>query len=384
MIGVLKSYRHKFRSRKAIAGVDIERDLSETDFHLKKSLKWFQTTLLKTGGSAAKFSLLTRSYASGYPETTGYWINTLVWCQARKPEIYKEVFGSTNVGLELGNWLLNVQRRDQTFPGSFGDFKNQPPRVFNTGQILLGLLVCRTLTNDSKFDVACREAGDWLVKVQDTDGCWKEFTNCQYSSNTRTAWALIQLGLVTDEKKYIESGKANLDFAVRSQTENGYFINNGFVPDKPAFTHTIAYAIDGLLQSGILLGNESWIQSAEKGLKSLIPLVKADGFLSGKLSTQLSEDGNFTCLTGNCQLAIDFFLLAHIRKSDEYNRIGLRLLHFAMKHQLKSDDHRISGGISGSWPLNGEYNGLEIPNWASKFFVDALLASEFAMDRMNG
>jgi len=33
----------------------------------------------------------------------------------------------------------------------------------------------------------------------------------------------------------------------------------------------------------------------------------------------------------------------------------------------------LRGGIKGSYPLDGEYGRYEVLNWATKFFVDALI-----------
>jgi len=33
----------------------------------------------------------------------------------------------------------------------------------------------------------------------------------------------------------------------------------------------------------------------------------------------------------------------------------------------------VRGGIAGSWPIWGAYSRFEFPNWAAKFFADALM-----------
>jgi len=38
------------------------------------------------------------------------------------------------------------------------------------------------------------------------------------------------------------------------------------------------------------------------------------------------------------------------------------------------------GGIKGSYPIYGRYAPLQYPNWAAKFFVDALLAKQGALN----
>ena len=40
---------------------------------------------------------------------------------------------------------------------------------------------------------------------------------------------------------------------------------------------------------------------------------------------------------------------------------------------LQTPDMNIRGGIKGSHPVNGGYMTWRYPNWAAKFFMDALM-----------
>jgi hypothetical protein len=42
-------------------------------------------------------------------------------------------------------------------------------------------------------------------------------------------------------------------------------------------------------------------------------------------------------------------------------------------HDRGSGNGGLRGGIRGSFPVNGAYCRYLVPNWAAKFFVDALL-----------
>ena len=180
-------------------------DLSD-DERLILALKWFQQTLLPGGGSAAKYSMMFNKWFPSYPETTAFWINTLIYLQREKKEIFSTVFGERPIVDELVKWLMTTQRKDGTYPGSYGDFKNQPPRVFNNGQIIFALIdYYEHFGNEKCLDSAIQSA-DWILKVQDGDGAWRQFTLNQLSSNTRTAWALIRLGKLTGENKYLQAG----------------------------------------------------------------------------------------------------------------------------------------------------------------------------------
>ncbi|MEO6422619.1 MAG: hypothetical protein ABIR84_08080, partial [Candidatus Nitrotoga sp.] len=41
--------------------------------------------------------------------------------------------------------------------------------------------------------------------------------------------------------------------------------------------------------------------------------------------------------------------------------------------RLDDTDEAVRGGIAGSFPIWGDYSRFEYPNWAAKFFADALM-----------
>ncbi len=345
---------------------------SEED-RIFRALGWFRQSLMKGGGSSAKYSLLHDTFFPAYPETTGYWLNTLFFVRQHFPGIYKGVFGERVVETELKDWLLSVQRLDGTFPGSFGDFANQPPRVFNNGQIILGLLKYYEHYRDEKVMDSILQSADWLLKVQAKDGSWRQFTIHQLSSNTRTAWALMLLSKITGDKKYLEAGTRNIEFAIRLQQPNGYFLDNGFDAVGVPYTHSMAYAIKGVLEASTITGNEKWLQVTEKSYAPLLPLIKKDGFLFGQIDEDFNSTSNYCCLTGNSQLSVIGFKLYSLTGKEEYRQAAGLLIDYVKDKQVKSDVPSLSGGVTGSWPISGSYCPYEIPNWSVKFFIDALI-----------
>ena len=345
---------------------------SEED-RILRALGWFRQSLMKGGGSSAKYSLLHDTFFPAYPETTGYWLNTLFFVRQHFPGIYQSVFGERVVETELKDWLLSVQRLDGTFPGSFGDFANQPPRVFNNGQIILGLLKYYEHYRDEKVMDSILQSADWLLKVQAKDGSWRQFTIHQLSSNTRTAWALMLLSKITGDKKYLDAGIRNIEFAIRLQQPNGYFLDNGFDAVGVPYTHSIAYAIKGVLEASTITGNEKWLQVTEKSYAPLLPLIKKDGFLYGQIDEDFNSTSNYCCLTGNSQLSVIGYKLYSLTGKEEYRQAAGLLIDYVKDKQVKSDVPSLSGGVTGSWPISGSYCPYEIPNWSVKFFIDALI-----------
>ncbi len=340
---------------------------------LLMALEWFKQSLLPTGGSAAKYSMMFNKWLPAYPGTTAFWINTLIYLKNNKPELLQEVFNERPIVEELIQWLLTTQRKDGTFPGSYGDFKNQPPKVFNNGQIIMALTDYYQQSQKKEVIQAAIQSADWLLKVQDSDGAWREFTLHQLSSNTRTAWALIKLGQHLNESKYISAGINNINFAIKQTNKHDYFCDNGFDENEIPTTHTIGYALRGVLGSAIDLQKQEWIEIVERSYRHIVTHTKPNGFLAGELDEEWTSDNAFCCLTGNCQLSVIGYILYEQTGETQYIETADRLLEYVKSKQLISHSPMVNGGISGSWPVNGGYSAYDVPNWASKFFADAML-----------
>ena len=103
--------------------------------HLRATGRWLVRSVRPGGGSAAYFSPLA-GWSRPYPETTGYLIPTLLRLGQEYP-----ADGGENAALRAGRWLLEIQRPEGAWNGGL-----HPPRgggkpsVFNTGQVLDGML----------------------------------------------------------------------------------------------------------------------------------------------------------------------------------------------------------------------------------------------------
>jgi hypothetical protein len=344
--------------------------------HLEDALKWFNASLLPEGGGAAKYSLMTHQLTAGYPLSTANWVPVLSRIRQFYPDLYNRVIKNENTIRELVNWVLRTQRRDGTFPASFGDFMNQPPRVFNNGLIIHSLLDYHNEHGGSDLLESCINCANWLLKVQSADGSWRQFTFHQLSSNTLTASALIRLSAITGDKKYETAGEKNIQFALELQNDAGYFRGNGFDSSPTAFTLTIAYAIAGILEAGILTGNENWKNAALKGLAPVYNLVTDKGFLVGDLDENFQSNSSFTCLAGNALLAIIGYKMASLEGNASLRHKADLLTNHIKGRQMDSKTPAIHGGVSGSWPISGNYCSYEIPSWCVRYFAEALIMQD--------
>ena len=322
-----------------------------------------------SGGVSAGWSF-EDGWLPSYPETTGYIIETFL-AAARlldRPELVDRAH-------RMIDWELSLQAPDGAFPGHFGE-PGSHPVIFNQGQIMHGLVAGYTQLGRQDCLEAMVGAGRWLVAQQDADGCWRKFEHNRtpHVYNTRATWALLAAGLVAGEKEFVDAARRNLDWALTQQTECGWYATNAFVPTRSPFTHTIAYAIRGFLECGGLLSEERYIDSALRAGWALAQVQREDGWLAGTYRDGWVADARYACLTGIAQMSLNWTRMAQVTGDDRFRasaRAGLAFL--KATHRLNDTDDAVRGGIAGSSPIWGDYSRFEYPNWAAKFFADALM-----------
>ncbi len=321
------------------------------------------------GGASAGWSF-EDGWLPSYPETTGYIIETLL--AAAQVLQRPELVGRARRMIE---WELSIQMPDGTFPGHFGEPGSRPV-IFNTGQIMHGMIAGYTQLRRDDCLVAAVRAGHWLADQQDDDGCWRKFehNDTPHVYNTRGTWALLATGLIAGDARLVQSAKRNLDWALSQQSPCGWFATNAFVPWRSPFTHTIAYAMRGFLESGVLLGEERYLEAALKAGRGLAAVQRQDGWLAGTYKAGWVAAANYACLTGIAQMSLNWTRAAQATgAADLRDNARAALIYLKANQQLDHPDPAVRGGIAGSVPIWGDYSRFEYPNWASKFFADAMM-----------
>jgi len=301
-----------------------------------------------------------------YPETSGYIATTFFrLARDRDPAYFDRA-------LRIVSWLLAIQNGD----GSFANPRyGREGIVFDTGQVLFALVRGYELTGDPAILAAARAAATWLTRIADGDLRWtrNEHLGTPHVYNTRTAWALLRMNQVEPDPARERVARANLDWALAEQLPNGLFQHCAFRPGQAPFTHTIAYTTRGLLESGFLLAERRYIQAAERCAHAILLQMNDEGHLPATIATDGRATSSSCCLTGNCQFAIVWARLHGLGGDDRYRRGVMRALQFVMSTQLlQGADANVRGAIKGSQPVWGRYACLSYPNWATKFFIDAM------------
>ena len=173
---------------------------ADLGLHLEGAMEWIRRAARIEGdrGVPARYTLA-GGWLPPYPETTGYIVPTLFAYGARTGDLRY-----SDLGVRLAEWLLSVQLEEGAFPGGHL-VGTPPPVVFNTGQILIGLLAAFRRTGEERFLESALRAGRWLASVQDEDGAWRRCTyrDRAHAYHTRVAWPLADLGLLAGEERLL-------------------------------------------------------------------------------------------------------------------------------------------------------------------------------------
>jgi uncharacterized protein YyaL (SSP411 family) len=314
-------------------------------------------------------------WTTGYPEVTGYIIPTFWNAHHRfgDPEFRERA-------VRMANWELGIQRPEGGFEG-FYEGDGQPPVVFNTGQVIRGLTRTFTETGDSRYLDAAVRAGRWIVAGQDEDGSWTStnFKQMKRVYDSYVSAPLAELFQITGDDRFAESARRNCEFVLRHQHENGWFelCDNTLYNNEAPVTHTICYTIDGLIETGVRLGEPRFIAAGQHAAESLLHKSEILPTLPARLDKSWRGRANYVCNTGNAQLGIILMTLFERDGDPRYFNGALKLLDFlAYVQDLNGVGAHRRGGIAGSYPIWGMYCPLKYPSWATKYFVDFVMLVE--------
>jgi hypothetical protein len=346
-------------------------EATDHDRHLMAGAEWLGMSIDICGGVASsKGYRFPWGWVPPYPETTGYIIPTLLNLSDatgdRKWHLMAE---------KMGRWLTTVQAADGGFAG-YELGSSQKSDVFDTGMILLGFNALQHTSPDARIAEAAAAAAAFLRHSLDDQGAFVRNVshNMLHTYNVRSAWALVAYGMMTKDSLATEAGLANVDFTLRQQVDNGFFLNNGFKPGGNANTHGIAYVMRGLLQVHLLTQRTDILNAVTRAMDALVSLFEMKGWLAAEIGPDWTFRSRHICLTGCVQLAILGYRLAHLTGRQQYVTLAERLIAQVGSTQSTAAKGKAHyGAIAGSYPIYGAYAPLQYPNWATKFMVDALL-----------
>lgn len=345
------------------------------EIHLQGAVDWLcraqdlRNYQADAGGVSAGWSF-EDGWLPSYPETSGYIVETFLAASRvlGRPELVERAG-------RILDWELSIQNADGSFPGHFGEAGSRPV-IFNTGQIMHGMVAGYEELGREECLEAAVKAGHWMLGKQDPDGCWRRSTHngIPHTYNTRAAWALLRAGVLSGEQKLADGAVRNMEWALSQATESGWFRQNAFKENEAPFTHTIAYAMRGLLEGGVLAEQPRFVEAAAVAARALAELQREDGWLAGAFADGWHPVGRYSCLTGVAQIGLNWQRLRQIGMDGDWqSHIDRAVMFVKATQRINGAGNATDGGIAGSTPIWGRYSRFEYPNWAAKFFADLLL-----------
>ena len=326
------------------------------------------------GGVARHFSLVS-GWAPSYPETTGYIIPTILDRAASMSDGNLE-----RRGKRMLDWLVSIQMPDGAFQGGMIGQTPVKATTFNTGQILFGL-ASGTRYFGEPFRGPMHSAGDWLVATQDADGCWRQNASPFARSgekvyDTHVSWGLLEAARVDQTRGYAEAALRNVDWALTKQQPNGWFSDNCLDDATRPLTHTIGYALRGVIEAYLFSLEPRYLEASRRCADGALSAMLPNGSLPGRLASDWSAGASWVCLTGLAQIAHCWLLLHRETGDVRFRDAAYRANQFLRRTIRVAGDPNTVGGVKGSFPVSGGYGRFEYLNWACKFVIDSNLLEQ--------
>ena len=348
-------------------------DKNKREDALHKVIGWLSLAQEKMNDMGFGSFHIAIGWGTSYPETTGYIIPTLLK--------YAEKYNENNAkqkAMDAALFLTEIQKGSGGWQGGrIGE--NQPEIVFNTGQAIRGMNHAYKISKETRFLDASVRACEWLCKIQAPDGFWKEHALLDQERvyDAFVDIPLLQLHQITGERKYRDAAVKNLHWVVGKQMlENGWFQNcdNTIKHNDKPILHTIAYTLDGLIEADDYLGEGTFREAARLGADELKNQLLSLGRLYGRYDKDWKGSEQFLC-TGAAQMAIVWMRMYRYTRDRSYIEASDKIIDILIHIQQRRFKERPDsvGAVPGSFPIWGRYEPFAFPNWAAKFFADALM-----------
>jgi len=331
-----------------------------------------QDSSASADGGVARHWSFHSGWAPSYPETTGYIVPTLLACSTAlgRPDLRDRA-------RRMADWLVDIQFPEGGFRGGVIGDTPVVPVTFNTGQILLGLAAAHAEFG-AEYRRPMEYAARWLAETQDADGCWRRFpspfaADGEKSYDTHVAWGLLEAEREAPGAGYAEAALRNVRWAISHQRPNGWFHLCCLFGSMQPLTHTIGYALRGVLEAYRFSRDRLFLDAARRTAEGLLTTLGPEGRLPGMLDSEWRSVAPWACLTGSAQIALCWLMLFQETGDPRYHAAGLAANAWVRRTVMVDGPATRRGGVKGSFPVDGRYARYQFVNWGSKFLIDSNL-----------
>ena len=307
--------------------------------HFNKVMNWIYNNTIDSCGIAVSSNI-----KEIYPEVTGYYIPTLLQ------------WGEKDLAISFAKYLCSIQKQD----GSWYDSNNSQPYVFDSAQILKGLLSIRNILPEVDNNIV--KGCDWILSNMQPDGRLTTPSKDAWGADESFCSELIHIyclspikeaGHIFNRKDYNDSIDRILHYYKKEKMDK--------IMNFSLLSHFYAYVMEGLYDLGE-------IGLCREAMNNLEKYRNKNGAIPGLNNVK------WICSTGLFQLALVWYKLGDLEK-------GNSLFYYALDLQNKS------GGWFGSYPAKSLFGTILKNNkpyyfendeisWVVKYFLDALSLKE--------
>ena len=264
------------------------------------------------------------------------------------------------------------------------------PLVFDTGQVVQGLVALYRRTQENRWLKGALKAAEWIISLQEPDGSWLRGSNkgIPHAYYTYVAWPLCEIYDITRDSQFLDAARKHIQWVLSLRDKTEWIPGMAFSENADPLTHTVAYTYEGLLECSRFLPPAEKAEVLETVNRAMCRLMESHSvaFAAGRtrglalpafVDSSWRFKGNFSCLVGNAQFALIWLKLYQQLRDERLFRAAADQIDAIKKTQdLRTRDADIRGAVAGADPLWGGYGSLCFPNWAAKFFADALMLKQ--------
>jgi len=161
-------------------------------------------------------------FTTSYPETSGYIVPTLLQFAEKynRPDIRERAKKTLD-------WLLTIQKTSGGWQSGYVH-QNKDEVVFNTGQVIRGMVAGYTAFADKRYLHSAERAADWLVHIQNENGSFNKhvYLNQARVYDSYVVAPVLELNKILQKESYVPMARKNLDWILKNnQAEHGWFAN---------------------------------------------------------------------------------------------------------------------------------------------------------------
>lgn len=281
-----------------------------------------------------------------YPEVTGYYIPSLI-----------------NTGeLELAKKFAKSLCARQNPDGSWNNSDDNSPFIFDTCQILKGLVAIRNIMPE--VDTCIIHGIDWVFSNLHCDGHlvqpnteeWgDDDTRCNDLIHIYCMSPIIEAGKIFGKPDYIEKANIVLDYYIDNYRDR--------IVNYTLFSHFYAYVIEGLIDCGR-------IELAKEAMENFKPYYDNTGRICAY------NDVHWVCSTATFQFAIIWYKLGEVEKGNRAYDYMCSLQNpsggwYGCYTKSKLHELCIKAKRKVLKKTRGLYGENAEISWANKFYLDA-------------